>query len=332
LSATGDAGEADRRSRELDLLVLGDLNPDLILSGENVAPEFGQVERLIEGAQLTVGGSGAIVACGAARLGLRTGIVGVVGEDLHGRYMVQELAARGVETGGVIVDPGLQTGLTVVLSRPHDRAILTFPGAISALDAGRVDRARLRGARHVHVASFYLQKALAPGLPELFVDARAAGTTTSLDPNWDPRERWDGGLEALLRLTDVFMPNAEEAMRIAANADPLAGAKSLAAQGPLVALKLGAQGAIAVRAGEQPVRVDPPHSVQPVDTTGAGDSFDAGLLAGLLSGWSTSRALALGCVCGALSTRGTGGISGQPTRREALELLDRTSVGSRESR
>jgi len=300
---------------DLDLLVLGDLNPDLVLRGD-VEPEFGQVERLLRAADLVIGGSGAIVACGAARLGLRTAIAGVVGDDLFGHFMLDALAERGVDTSGVVVSGSQRTGLTVVLTKEGDRAMLTFPGAISALAADAVDSGLLLSARHVHVSSFFLQTALAPGLAELFGAVWAAGGTTSVDPNWDPAERWDGGLLELLAHTDVFLPNAEEAVRIAGGPGPEDAARALSSHGPLVAVKLGAEGALAARDGELH-RVAPSAVVEPVDTTGAGDSFDAGVLAGLLGGWPLERALALGCACGALSTRAAGGTTAQPTLAEA---------------
>jgi sugar/nucleoside kinase (ribokinase family) len=325
--ADDHAQEAPDLSRQLDLLVLGDLNPDLILSGEEAVPAFGQVERLLDTAELTIGGSGAIVACGAARLGLRTAIVGVVGDDLFGRFMREALGERGVEVDAVVVDPALRTGLTVILSRPEDRAILTFPGTIAALKPTDVDRELIRSARHVHVPSFFLQTALAGGLGELLAGARASGAATSIDPNWDPHERWNGGLKQLLRDTDVFLPNAEEAVRIGGAQNPEAAARTLAADGPLVAVKLGAGGALAAARGEI-TRVPPPPAIDPIDTTGAGDSFDAGMIAGLLAGWSIPRALSMGCVCGALSTQGVGGTAAQPTFEQALELLERDPAAS----
>lgn len=308
-------------AREVDLLVLGDCNPDLVLTGENVAPAFGQVERLVDDAQLTIGGSAGIMACGAARLGLRTAFVGVVGDDLFGRFMIDALNERGVDTDGIVVDPGAHTGLTVVLSRPGDRAILTFPGTIGALSADQVDTGLLASARHVHVASYFLQPSLAAGLPRLFDQARAAGAATSIDPNWDPDELWDGGLRDLLGVTDVFLPNAEEAMRIADRTTTEQAASALAELGPLVAVKLGAEGAMATRRGTGPIRCAALSGTEPVDTIGAGDSFDAGFLSGLLHGWSTRWALALGSACGSLSTRAIGGTPAQPTLDEAQDAL-----------
>jgi sugar/nucleoside kinase (ribokinase family) len=308
---------------EFDVVVLGDCNPDLVLTGEEVEPSFGQVERLVDAADLMIGGSGGIFAAGAARLGLRTAFVGMVGDDVFGRFMCDALSERGVDTSGIVVDPSLSTGLTVILSRPGDRAILTFPGTIAALDADHVDPKLLSATRHVHVASYFLQTSLAPSLPDLFKRAHDAGATTSVDPNWDPGETWDGGLRELLGVTDLFLPNAEEAIRIAGGQNVRDAAIALAADGPLTAVKLGAAGALAVdRSGHDAAAIPGLPGVDPVDTVGAGDSFDAGILTGLLNGWTIGRALALGCACGALSTQAIGGTSAQPTLVQALEAAE----------
>jgi sugar/nucleoside kinase (ribokinase family) len=275
----------------------------------------------VDAAELTIGGSAGIIACGAARLGLRTAFAGVVGDDLFGRFMLGALEDRGVATCGIVVDPDARTGLTVILSRPGDRAILTFPGTISALTADHVDTGLLTGARHVHVSSYFLQTALAPSLAALFEQARTAGATTSIDPNWDPHELWDGGLKDLLGVTDVFLPNAEEAMHIAHVDNFKDAACALAAHGPLVAVKRGEDGALAARATGELVEIAALSNTHPVDTIGAGDSFDAGFLAALLKGWSTRWALALGSACGSLSTRATGGTTAQPTLEEAQDAL-----------
>src|SRR5215211_6611049 len=100
-----------------DLVVLGDCNPDLLLCGD-VVPRFGQAEQLLDEAVLTIGGSGA-----------------VVGDDALGRIQIEALRARWVDVGGVIMDPVVPTGLSVILSRGEDRAILTRPGAVGALRA-----------------------------------------------------------------------------------------------------------------------------------------------------------------------------------------------------
>ena len=300
---------------DLDLLILGDANPDLVLTGD-IEPAYGQTERLLDGAHLTVGGSGAIVACGAARLGLRVAFSGVVGDDHFGRYMRDELDRRGVDVSGLVVDPTRSTGLTVVLARRDDRAILTHEGTIGDLRSELIDPGLLGAAAHVHVASYFLQTRLAPDLPALFERIRAGGVTTSVDPNGDPSERWDGGLRALLPQVDVFLPNATEATRIAGSASVDDAVIALAALAGIIVAKAGPDGAVAAR-GDQLVRA-PAAAVDTVDATGAGDSFDAGFLCSWLAGDPLERALAIGNACGALSTRALGGVDAQPTLEEAL--------------
>jgi sugar/nucleoside kinase (ribokinase family) len=307
---------------DVDLLVVGDANPDLLMSGD-VMPSFGQAEQLVDDARMVVGGSGAIMACGAARLGVRTAFVGAIGDDAFGRFMLDALAEHGVDTSGCVVTPGHPTGISVVLSRDDDRAILTSTGAMTALRAEDVDDALLARARHVHVSSFFLLRELALELRGLFERAHSAGATTSLDPNWDPSGGWDGGLLELLRSTDVFFPNSAEARALTGIDDVDIAAETLAEHGAVVAVKFGQGGGLAiagdevVRSGSMPIDV--------VDTTGAGDSFDAGFLAGRLSGWRLDRCLSLAVACGSLSTRAMGGTEAQPTLQEAIAALERTA-------
>jgi sugar/nucleoside kinase (ribokinase family) len=306
---------------DFDIVVLGDCNPDLVLQGGEVEPAFGQAERLVEDAKLLLGGSGAIFACGAARLGLRTAITGVVGDDLFGRFMLDRLVEHGVDTRALGVDPGVSTGVTVVLAKSEDRAILTFPGAIADRRVTPTDIDLACRARHVHVASLFLQKGLAPELSTVFEAAHRAGASTSIDPNWDPGGLWNGALSGLLELTDFFLPNRAEATRIAGRDDVAGAAATLSRLGPTVVVKLGAEGALAVRDGAE-VHAGAYGAVAPLDTTGAGDSFDAGFVAAQLNGWSLERSLVLGCVCGALSTRAAGGTAAQPTWEEAVAALE----------
>jgi sugar/nucleoside kinase (ribokinase family) len=305
---------------DFDVLVLGDCNPDLILSGGDVEPEFGQVEKLVDAASLAIGGSGAIFACGAARLGLRTVFASVVGDDVFGRFMLDALERRGVDTRGVLVDAHRPTGVTVVMSKPSDRAMLTAPGTIGDMRSGLVDPELVRSSRHVHVSSYYLQRGLHEGLPELFAEAHDAGATTSLDPNWDPRGEWNGGLLRLLGDVDWFLPNSTEARQITGVDDIDIATTALAENGCTVAVKLGAGGGLAARAGE--VTQVPAYQVTVEDTTGAGDSFDAGVIAAALSGEPLRRTLEIAVVCGSLSTRARGGVEAQPTMEDVRAALE----------
>ena len=302
--------------REFDLLVAGEINPDLILSGPGLEPHFNQQEVLVESALLTIGSSSAIFACGAARLGLRVAFIGVCGKDVFGKYMLDSMAERGVDVRPVIIDPDQQTGLSVILNRGVDRAILTHMGSIVSLRAEQVSDAWLARVRHLHVASYFLQTGLQAGLPDLFWRARSLGLTTSLDPNWDPAGEWLGLAQAL-QSTTVFFPNASEALALSQAADVAGAVQVLAGWVSIVAVKLGAQGALA-RSSDHVVRAAALRT-QIADTVGAGDSFDAGFIYGYLNGWPLDASLKLAVACGSLSTRAFGGTDAQPTLPEAMQ-------------
>jgi sugar/nucleoside kinase (ribokinase family) len=300
-----------------DILVAGEINPDLILTGD-VIPAFGQVEQLVDAASLTIGSSSAIFACGAARLGLNVAFIGECGDDIFGRFMLDAMQTRGVDVSNVIVRQRGQTGLSVILNRGTDRAILTHPGLIAALRASDIPDTLLQSARHLHVASYFLQTNLQPHLPDLFRQARAFGLTTSLDTNYDPTESW-AGFDELLAVTNVFLPNEKEALSLSGKSDLSLAGDWLSSRAETVAIKLGAEGALGIRKGEIARVASIPVNV--ADTVGAGDSFDAGFLHGYLNEWPLETSLRLACVCGGLSTQRAGGTAGQPTLDEALALL-----------
>jgi sugar/nucleoside kinase (ribokinase family) len=304
--------------RDLDLLVVGDCNPDLVLAGPRVRPRFGQGETWVEDAELVIGGTSSITACGAARLGLRTALAAVVGDDALGRFMLAELAAGGVDTAACAVDTAVPTGISAVLVEPGDRATLTFRGTIGAIHAEMVRDELLARVRHVHTGGWFLQGA-APALAAILRRARAAGATTSLDPGADPDGRWDGGLQAVLPLVDHILPNAVEACAIAGVAEVEQAALRLSAHGSTAVVKCGTDGVLAAAGGA--VLRAPALAVDVVDTIGAGDSTNAGWLAGILRGWPPERALRLAAACGSLSTRARGGTRGQPTLDDALAAL-----------
>jgi len=310
----------------LDLVVVGDCNPDVLVLGDDVTPAFGQQEKLVDGIWMVVGGSAAITAVAAARLGLSVALVAAVGADPAGDFMLGQLAREGVGIAAVAVHDTAPTGMTVALSRGADRAILTAPGAVASLTAQDVPAALLARARHVHVSSYFLlERSLGPGLAAVLAAARAAGATTSLDTNWDPAGKWgDDHLHAALAQTDVLLPNETEALRIAGAPALPAAAGALTAAGRRLVVKLGERGALCA---DGPVwhRAELP-PVTPVDATGAGDCFNAGLIGGLLRGLALPDAAALGCAVGALSTQAAGGTASSPDLASALALARTATI------
>ncbi|MGQ9632557.1 MAG: carbohydrate kinase family protein [bacterium] len=297
-----------------DVLVAGELNVDMIVVSEDVAPEFG-AEKLVDDFQMALGSSSAIFACGIHKLGASVGFVSIVGDDALGRYLVDSLRDKGMDTSLIKVDPSIKTGVTLSLSSPGDRAFLTYLGSINRLTYDMIDPSLFEAARHFHISSFYLQSGLRESHPALFRRAKELGLTTSLDTGYDPDEEWDGKVWEVLRYVDVFMPNEVEALSITGEVDVEMALNKLAERVGLVAIKLGREGAIC-KEGGRILRASPP-AVDVVDTTGAGDSFDAGFVYGYIMGYSVEDCLKLGNACGALSTRAVGGTTAQATLEEA---------------
>jgi sugar/nucleoside kinase (ribokinase family) len=320
-----------RDTRPVDLVVVGDCNPDVLVLGGDVTPAFGQQEKLVDTISLVIGGSAAITAVAAARLGLTVALVAAVGADPAGTFMLDQLSGEGVDVSAVVIRDRAPTPMTVALSRGRDRAILTALGAMTSLTAADVAPGLLARSRHVHVSSYFLlEESLGPGAAGLLAAARAAGASTSLDTNWDPSGRWgDERLSAAMAQADVLLPNEAEVLRLAGTASLDDAAGILTAAGRRLAVKLGERGALcADGTARHQVGLEP---VIPVDTTGAGDCFNAGLIAGLLQGLPLPEAAALGCAAGALSTGAPGGTASAPDGPAAARLASLAKITSLQS-
>jgi sugar/nucleoside kinase (ribokinase family) len=305
--------------KPFDVLVVGEINPDLILSGD-VLPEFGQVEKWIDAADLTIGSSSVILACGVAKLGLSVNFCGLCGNDVFGHFMLDAMRAHHINVSAVDVRPDDLTGISIILNRKIDRAILTFPGLIPKLGIEDIPDDLFTKAGHLHVASYFLQTKLQPNILDLFSKARNHGLTISLDTNWDPSGEWKN-FDQILAAVDIFLPNENEAMALTHTTSPQDALTVLSGKCDCVAVKMGADGAIASRKGEtaqvQAMKMDV------VDTVGAGDTFDSGFLYGYLHQWPLQKTLEFASICGSLSTRSAGGTQAQPTFDEVMQYVNR---------
>ena len=288
-----------------DVTIAGELNLDLILYGlpEQLLPER---ELLADRMMLTLGSSSAIVAHNLAVLGSRVGFQSRIGDDSLGQIALERLKQGKVDVSNVRVVPGaITTGLTVILHHQSWRNILTYPGTIAELTWDDLDLDYLADSRHFHLSSYYLQRAMQPRIIELFRYMKAKGLTVSLDTNDDPEDKWEGGLNEVLRHVDVFLPNEREACKAAGTEDLEEAIGKLSKLVPLVIVKLGPKGALAQRGAERVT--SPSKEVVPIDTVGAGDSFDAGFLHQYVRGADLRTCLASGNLAGALSTTRPGG-------------------------
>ncbi len=269
---------------------------------------------------MTLGSSCAITGAGLVRLGNSVAYIGIAGQDHAGRLCVESMAELGIDVSRVKLDPDLKTGITVSITSRHDRSLVSYLGATTALTAAGIGDDAFTAFRHVHSSSYFLQTGLHPGFGDVFARATRSGLTTSLDPACDPANRWRSGLKEVLRHVDVFFPNESELEGITGEKDPCAALRALDNGTTLTVAKLGARGAIALKDGK-PVHVSAP-LLEPLDPTGAGDCFNAGFLHAWLQSRTLPEALRLAVACGSFSTRGLGGTGAQPTEEQAETFLN----------
>ena len=287
-----------------DLAIAGELNLDLILYGLPLVMET-ERELLGTGFVSTLGSSSAIVAHNASALGLRVRFATLVGDDDFGHVALDRLKQAGVELSGAIVDPATTTGITILLPHGAVRHTLTYLGSIAALTVEHLDLPALAQARHFHLSSLYLQAGIQKGIVELLAHLKNSGMTISLDTNDDPSGAWGAPLREVLPFVDIFLPNEDEICRMAGGCDLEQALDAFGQLVPAIVVKRGRKGC-RVRHLDKTIDLAGV-TVTPVDTIGAGDSFDAGFLCAYLRGNDIEASARAGNISGALSTLSTGG-------------------------
>ena len=300
------------------ILVIGELNVDVVATGLGRLPEMGS-EILVEGCELTLGSASAIFAAAMAKLGHKVTFVSHVGKDSFGEFCITALKNLGVSTKNVLRKANEKTGVTIALSGKRDRALVTYPGAVASLTADRINNALLRRHDHLHLTSYYLQQGLQPSFAAILRQAKALGLTTSFDPNSDPSQRWNGKIDSVLSHVDVLFVNEREAIKLTSTTTAKAALRALGKRVPCAVVKRGARGAMAIHSKE--FFNDAGFRVKAIDTTGAGDSFDAGFMSAYLRKASLPQCLRIGNACGALSATSIGGTAGQPTQTQLRQFL-----------
>ena len=299
------------------VLIPGEINVDVILRGFDRFPALGQ-EVLVDDVLVTLGSASAITAVGLSKLGIAVRFIGVVGTDDWGDRCLETMTAAGVGVSGVRRVDDLRTGVTVSISSIEDRALVTFPGAIASLTGDAVSEEAWRDVGHLHVSSFFLQRDLRASVPDLFRAARTRGATVSFDSGGDPSEVWEEGVREAIAQADLFLPNEVELTGISRLADVGAALAALDSdmehRRTTTVVKRGANGCMAIDGGH--VTTVPAPEVAVVDTTGAGDSFNAGFLAAWLRRAPLVDCMRDGVCCGSLATRQLGGTTAQPTPEE----------------
>ncbi len=284
---------------------MGELNIDLILNQIEDFPKVGK-EILADKMDLALGSSSAICASNLSSLGLKVAFIGKLGNDLFGRFIIDELQKKGVDTSLIIIDDTLKTGATIALSYGEDRAMVTHQGAMSHVGLNDINIEELKKAKHLHFSSYFFQPGFKNSLDGLFKMAKAEGLTTSLDVQWDPSENWDLELEKVLPFVDIFVPNEVELLKLTGQTDMVLAINKVLNLSKYLVVKCGVKGSILCYENKKIVKT-PFFNNDVVDTIGAGDSFNAGYISKFIKGGSPEECQIFGNLTGAISTTKPGG-------------------------
>ena len=303
----------------IEVCVVGEINLDLILYG---LPKDLVLDRehLASNMAFTLGSSSAIFAHNLCTLGTQVGFISKTGRDPLGKMAVERLSAAGVDISRMKQGSGqTSTGLTVVLPYPQHRYMLTYPGTMFEMQYSDIDMDYVRTARHFHLSSYFLHRALRPQILHLFRQAKEAGLSTSLDTNDDPENDWAQDLLEVLKYVDVFLPNDREAKKIARTDDLSQALNFLAGLAKVVVVKRGSSAAIC-RRGDEQWSLAPP-AVKMVDDIGAGDTFDSGFIHMYLLGAKLEDCLAFANLAAAYSVTKEGGTEAFRDRSELFNFI-----------
>nr|BBH92229.1 sugar kinase [Thermogemmatispora argillosa] len=288
------------------ILCFGNLQLDVLCRTVTELPPPGQL-RAIESIDLVLSGNAGNVAMVLGRLGFSVELAGYSGADVVGEQLRAVLAENGVGTGKLLRHPCIGTGTSVITLTPRgERSVIFVNGANACFDLSAVPDHWLDDLRVLYVGSiFVLPQFSGEAVGALCARARARGITTVLNICWDAEGRGLSFLEPALRETDYFILNYDEGQLLTSEKQPERIIERLeACTAGSVVVTLGEQGCCLRQAGRW--HHIPARPVQATDCTGAGDSFTAGFIAGLILGWSPVACAHLGCYLASLAVTGPG--------------------------
>jgi len=308
------------------VICLGILVVDILARPVDEFPQRGRL-TLVDRMELHTGGCAGNTAIGLSRVGISAGVMGKVGEDGFGDFLLSVMRRERVDAAGIVRDRSANTSATMVLVHGDgERSFIHYIGANGKLRVEDVDLDRLVGARALHIAGALLMPEL-DGEPtaRLLEHAQRRRIITSLDTAWDSAGRWMKALEPALEHLDYFLPSVEEARMLSGRDQPADIAEFFLSRGVgVVALKMGEDGCYVASRAEN-FRM-PAFAVSPIDATGAGDAFAAGFLAGVVKGWGLRETARFANAVGALCTLAIGTTAGIRSMQATLDFMAATPV------
>ncbi|WP_256758140.1 carbohydrate kinase family protein [Cohnella sp. WQ 127256] len=305
-----------------DVIVIGDANIDLVVEGCNEFPAPGQ-EVFVQNMTIHVGGGAALFSLALAKLSLKVAFNGVLGDDGFGQLIRAQFTQYGIDTSYIRKGKS-NTGISIAINPENDRSFITFAGSNAELSLQQLDMDSVKLARHVHLTGYKGSRNHLEFL-QTVRKLKALNVTTSIDVGWDDTGEWYSGIFELMKEVDVFFMNETEASHFTGCSTVADSLRVLATYSNHIVLKLGSQGAVTSVDGQQSYRSS--FSVQVVDTTGAGDSFNAGYIYGYLAGKRPEECLIYGNACGALSVSEYGGSTGT-SDKQLLEKFITDRIGA----
>ena len=307
---------------DYDCLCAGIIVADHVCAPIDHLPEAGELvttERL----ELAIGGCAANVAVDLAKLNAKVAIAGIVGSDVFGRYVREELEASGVDCEFVVESPTHQTSGTLVINvQGEDRRFIHTVGANAEFSGAEVTNEMLQTCRVLYLGGYCLaDQPTARNVARMFKAAQESGVKTVLDVVIPGEADYWPKLRPVLPYTDVFLPNDDEARLITGETDPIRQAEKFHRKGAkTVVITCGERGAVLL--SETSLLQADADRVEFVDGTGSGDAFDAGFIYGLLKGKTEVECLRLGSALGASCVRVTGATAGVFTEPELQRFVD----------
>lgn len=300
---------------------LGILVADVVGKPIDRFPERGALVP-VERIELHTGGCAANTGAALALLGVATQIIGKVGRDPLGDFVIDALSRAGADVRGIVRDPITHTAATMVLvDSAGERSFLTSQGANATFSLEDIDWEIALSAPILHVAGpFLMDRYMGEANAQVLARAKAAGLTTTLDSVWDATGRWMSALAPCLPYLDYALPSLEEARKLTGLHEPAEIARVLIDAGVrVVGVKLGDAGAyVATREGDE--LLVPALTVPMVDSLGAGDAWAAGFLCGLVRGWDLEKTVRFANAAGACCVQALGSTTGIRSFEETCVL------------